>query len=158
MRHIRRARLSRLLVAASLALAAVGAPVIAQAALADDPARDPRCADWEAHGAPPGVNLDLACAPSAAAAPAEVDTGDLASEKLLPYTIALTVTGLALGAVGVISLRVSGPRAQANRRRSAAARFWSCGTCDATNPVDRASCYACQSTRTSAVEVPAPTV
>lgn len=130
---MRRGMLISLVAVAGLLLA------LAPAALAADPVRDPRCADWEAGTPPPGINLDEACPPLGAT---EVDV-DLDREPLVPYIVALIVVALVLMVFGFIAMRVMRPPA----RRVRPSDFWTCPSCGTANRPDRTSCFSCQATR-----------
>ena len=136
-----RGALSTILTACSVAL--LVALVLAPTALADD--RDPRCADWEQHGTPPGVNMGTMC-------PGGVALGDvsLEDEPLVPYIVGLLVMGGVLGVFGVVT-----PHLLAKPNASAgAADLWRCAACGTDNLPSRASCHACQASR----EIPAASV
>ena len=81
--------------AAALRLALIVAPSV----VADD--RDPRCPDWEEHGAPPGVDMAVMC-------PGGLALGDvpLGDEPLVPYVVGLIVMACVLGVVGLVATRV----------------------------------------------------
>jgi hypothetical protein len=125
-------------IAAALLLALVLAP----AALADD--RDPRCASWEQHGAPPGTDMAKMC-PGGAPMLGEIG---LADEPLVPYIVGLLVVAGVLGVFGLVAMRVLAPPTS-NARMG---ELWPCAACGTDNLASRTSCHACHAPRE-----PAPT-
>lgn len=127
--------------ASALAVALLVALVVAPAVRADD--RDPRCTDWERHGAPPGVNMALMC-PGGGPALGDLPLGD---EPLVPYIVGLLVMAVVLGSFGLIALRVLA-RPKPDLRL---ADLWTCAPCGTSNLPSRQSCYACQALRETSV-------
>jgi hypothetical protein len=128
--------------ASAILLALVGLVVlacVAPAALADD--RDPRCADWERHGAPPGTNMAVQCPDSGAL----IDGVALSDEPLVPYIVGLLVTAGVLTAFGLVATRVLARPAA----RETPIAWWSCPACGTSNGPDRSSCFACHEPRTT---------
>lgn len=121
----------------ALAAALLIALVLAPAALADD--RDPRCADWEQHGAPPGVDMAVMC-PGGGLRFGDVS---LADEPLAPYIAGLLVMAVVLGGFGLVATRVLAKPTPTLR----AADLWPCPACGTDNLPSRTSCHACQAPR-----------
>ena len=129
------------LVPIALAIGAVIVLTLAPMVLADD--RDPRCSDWEQHGAPPGLDLATVCPQG------PLDVGvDLAREPLVPYIVALLVVAGVLTAFGFVAMRLLAPRPAARHARPE--DWWVCASCGTRNRPDRAVCYACQASRAGA--------
>ena len=120
----------------ALAVAMLLALALTPAVLADD--RDPRCADWEQHGAPPGVDMAVMC-------PGGIALGDvpLGDEPLVPYIVGLLVMAVVLGAFGLVAMRLLAKPKPAVRP----ADLWPCPACGTPNRPSRSSCYACQAPR-----------
>lgn len=127
-------RLLALVAAAWLVLA------LAPAALADDP----RCADWEQHGARAGIDLRLVCTANQVigAYTGQADA-DVNSEPLLPYVVGLLVTGLGLAMVGVVATKVVGRKAGRRLAPERPDAWWVCPSCQSVNAEGRPACYAC---------------
>lgn len=112
----------------------------APAVLADDP----RCADWEQHGAPPGIDLRLACAANEI-----IDTytgnGDEPATDLPlgQYAAAALLAGVGLAILAVLVTRFLGRRAARRLASQAPDDWWICPACRSVNAVDVATCYAC---------------
>jgi len=140
-------RLLPLLAAAWLALA------LAPAVLADDP----RCADWEQHGAPPGIDMKALCTANQII---DTYTGrtrvDVTDEPLLPYAGAALVTGLALAVVGVLATRFVGAKAGRRLAPEIPDDWWTCSACQSVNAVGRPVCYACHQARPTSPAGEAP--
>ena len=111
--------------------------VLAPAALADD--RDPRCADWEQHGAPPGTNMAVMC-PGGTPSLGDLPLGD---EPLVPYIVGLLVIAGVLGAFGLVASRTLATPKQP----LTSADLWACPACGTANLPTRSSCHACQAPR-----------
>jgi hypothetical protein len=114
---------------------------------AADPARDPRCAEWEQHGAPPGIDMRLVCA-----ATEVIDTytgqtaGDVTREPAAAWAAAALVTGLGLAIVAVLATRFIGGRAGRRLAPESPDAWWVCPSCQSLNAVGRPACYACHQT------------
>jgi hypothetical protein len=149
-------RLSPLLVLLGIVIALATAPV----ALADDPARDPRCAEWEQDGAPPGIDMRLVCTANEV-----IDTytgrsgaDDLNRDPLAPYVAGLIVAGIVFAIAGFVAARFVGGKAG---RRLAPERpdvWWACPACKSINADSRTACYACHASRADGVSGDAPMV
>jgi hypothetical protein len=130
-------RLLPVLAGALLALA------LAPSVLGDEP-RDPRCSDWEQHGAPPGIDLRVVCtATQIIGTYTGSGTGDITDEPALPYVVALLVTGAGLAVVGLVAMRFVGGRAGRRLAPAAPDAWWVCPSCQSLNAVGRPACYAC---------------
>lgn len=140
-----RMRLLLSLLGAACLLLSIAQPPVA---FADDPARDPRCADWEQHGAPAGVDLRLVCAANQVIG---IYTGqattDTDADPLLPYAAAALITGVGLVAVGIVATRFVGRRAGRRLAPESPDAWWVCPSCQSLNADGRPSCYACHATR-----------
>jgi hypothetical protein len=149
-------RLLPLLVLLGTVVTMATAPV----ALADDPARDPRCADWEQNGAPPGIDMRLVCT---AGEIIETYTGrsgasDLNQDPLAPYVAGLIVAGIGFAIAGVVATRFVGGKAG---RRLAPERpdvWWACPSCKSVNADGRTACYTCHASRADSGSGEAPMV
>jgi hypothetical protein len=124
-----------LLTIVSLAVLACLAPAV----LADD--RDPRCTDWERHGAPPGTNMAVQCPRSDVL----IDGVALSDEPLVPYIVGLLVMAGVLTAFGLVASRVLKRPGAPEARMT----WWSCTACGTSNGPDRSSCFACYEPRTT---------
>lgn len=138
-------RLLPLLVLLGIVIALAAAPV----AIADDPGRDPRCADWEQNGGPPGIDMRLVCTAGEVIGAYTGRTGqdDLNRDPLAPYVASLIVAGIVFAIAGVVAARFVGSRAG---RRLAPERpdvWWACPSCKSVNAVGRTTCYACHVSR-----------
>jgi hypothetical protein len=132
-----------------LALVAAAWLVLAPAptALADDP----RCADWEQHGAPAGIDLHLVCTANQVIGAYTGQAGaDVNSEPLLPYVVGLLVTGIGLAMVGVVATRVVGRKAGKRLAPERPDAWWVCPSCQSVNAEGRPACYACHAPRADA--------
>jgi len=129
----------------SAPLALLLAIALVPAVLADD--RDPRCADWERHGVPPGVQVDVLC-PADGIRLADVPLSD---EPLVPYIVGLLVMAVVLTAFGFVSMRYLAKRSRPVRETD----LWTCGACRTANRPDRASCFSCQASRGTPASVAA---
>jgi hypothetical protein len=145
-----------ILVLLGIVIAMAWAPV----ALADDPARDPRCADWEQNGAPPGIDMRLVCTAGEIIGTYTGRTGadDLNRDPLMPYVAGLIVAGISFAIVGVVAARFVGGKAG---RRLAPERpdvWWACPSCKSVNADGRTACYACHASRSDSVAGESPMV
>lgn len=138
-------RLLPLLVLLGVVTALAAAPV----ALADDPARDPRCADWEQNGAPPGIDMRLVCTANEVIGTytGRSAADDLNRDPLAPYVASLIVAGIVFAVAGIVAARFVGGKAG---RRLAPERpdvWWACPSCKSVNADGRTTCYACHASR-----------
>lgn len=135
-------RLLVLVAAAWLVLA------LAPAVLADEPDRDPRCADWEQHGAPAGIDLRLVCtAGQVIGAYTGQSEAEINGDPLMPYAVGALVTGVALAAVGVVAMRLVGRQAGKRLASEQPDAWWVCPACQSVNADGRPACYACHASR-----------
>jgi hypothetical protein len=133
-----------------LAFAAVAWLVLAlaPAVLADDPARDPRCADWEQHGAPAGIDMRLVCAANEViGAYTGQSEAEINADPLMPYVMGALVTGTALAVVGVIAMKVLGRQTGQRLAPERPDAWWVCPACQSINAEGRPACYACHASR-----------
>jgi hypothetical protein len=145
-RAMRRPRRLPALVAAAW-LVLVAAPAV----LADDPARDPRCADWEQHGAPAGIDMRLVCtANEVVGAYTGQAESDINTDPLMPYAVGALVTGIALAVVGVLAVQLLGRKAGRRLAPEQPDAWWVCPDCQSINAEGRPACYACHASRAGA--------
>lgn len=127
-----------LVVAVALLLLTAGAALGADG-------RDPRCAEWERSGPPPGIDMLDTC-PSVGVTTAAVD---LDSEPLMPWIVALLVVAGVLTLFGLVAMRFTATPA---RPRGRPADWWTCAACRSRNTAERTACFACHASRSE----PAP--
>ena len=136
-RHLGPVAAAWLVAALSLVVLAALAPAV----FADG--RDPRCAAWEAGGAPPATDMAALCPPLTGVTTADAD---ISSEPAFPYLVGLVVMATVLTGFGFVAMRLVAPSKPGARPRSAA-EWWTCGECGATNQRGRGACFACQTAR-----------
>jgi hypothetical protein len=143
-----------------LALAAVAwlALALAPAVLADDP--DPRCTDWEQHGAPEGIDMRLVCtANEVIGTYTGQSEAEINQDPLMPYAVGALVTGIALAVVGVVAMQVLGRQAGMRLAPERPDAWWVCSACGSINAEGRPACYACHASRAAtATGAPEPMV
>ncbi|MEW6223037.1 MAG: hypothetical protein AB1627_00260 [Chloroflexota bacterium] len=133
-----------------LAFAAVAWLVLAlaPAVLADDSGRDPRCADWEQHGAPAGIDLRLVCTANEVIGTYTGQSEDeINADPLMPYVVGALVTGIALAVVGVVAMKMLGRQAGKRLEPERPDAWWVCPACHSINAEGRPACYACHASR-----------
>lgn len=142
-----RRRMPFLVAAAWLLVALLPVPGV----LADGPSPDPRCADWEQHGAPAGIDMRLVCTAGVVvdAYTGRAEAGDdvFGADRLMPYTVAALITGIGLMIVGVVAARVIGRQAGRRMAPDSPVLWWVCPACQSVNAESRAACYACHAER-----------
>jgi hypothetical protein len=149
-------RLLPLLVLLGLIVTLAGAPAV----LADDPGRDPRCADWEQNGAPPGIDMRLVCTANEVIGTYTGRSGadDLNRDPLAPYVAGLVVAGIVFAGAGIVAARFVGGKAGKRLAPERPDVWWACPSCRSLNAERRAVCYACHASRSDAAGGDAPMV
>jgi hypothetical protein len=145
------AALTRLLLAASLLLAAPTVALAADPTAPPDP-RPPTCAERFPEEGPAGVDLRLGCVvselvglytPGQAAAPPTIST----------YALGLIGLVVAIALVAVLGTRLLARRAGAVLGPVTPEAWWQCPRCRSINGAGVTRCYSCGSTRPDDVAV-----
>jgi hypothetical protein len=139
-------------------LAALAAAVLlllagSASVLAEDPAGDPRCADWEQNGAPAGIDMRLVCTATEVIG---TYTGTEGSHRdLLPLAGVAVASGVALAVVAWAVVMQLTRRAGRRLAPAAPASWWMCPRCHSLNAAGTPACYACRDAAPADADDPA---
>lgn len=126
----------------AIALAAMALALLPSLALAHHGpgSGDPRCPEWRANGAPPGVDVSIVC-------PAGAVASTTADSDLMPYLGGAVTIAAVLLVVGFVAMRATARPSARRRARSAAGAWWRCPACRSVNAAVRGVCGSCGATQ-----------